>query len=82
MSTPEDLLRRMQQDADLKQHIERIAIAWFEKPCDESEGDHCNPDLHDWERGHPEDKKRALETVSFILALDKVYTIIDRQEGT
>lgn len=65
----------------LEKHIERIAISWFERPCDPKHGGHCNMELHDWERGHPDDKKAALETVSFILALDKVYSIIDHQES-
>jgi len=78
-----DLVERLTaKDAALAKHIERIAISWFEKPCDPRHGEHCNSDLHDWDTGHPDDKKAALETVSFILALDKVYTIIDEQGGS
>lgn len=73
-----DLVREVKdREEALAAHVERIAIAWFEKPCDPSAGSHCNLELHDWEKGHPEDKKAALETVRFILALDKVYSIID-----
>ena len=47
--------------------MERIAKAWFEEPCPPEEGDCCNPDVHNWDKGHPDDKEWARKTVRFVL---------------
>ena len=48
--------------------VERIAREWFEAPCPPEEEAFCNPELHVWETGHPEDKAHAMKFVAFVLA--------------
>jgi hypothetical protein len=47
--------------------VERIARAWFERPCPPEDVSVCNPDLHNWDTGHPDDKAYALDMVAFVL---------------
>jgi hypothetical protein len=46
---------------------ERVAKAWHERPCPPEDGDHCNADLHDWDRAHPFDKEWGRDHVRFVL---------------
>jgi hypothetical protein len=54
-------------DEPLERGIARIARAWFEQPCPPEEGPYCNPDMHDWDRAHEDDKAYALAMVAFVL---------------
>lgn len=46
--------------------VERIAAAWHDAPCPPEDGP-CNPEVHDWDTAHPEDKIFARNTVRFVL---------------
>lgn len=50
-----------------EENVERIAKAWFEKPCEGWEEGFCNRDLHVWENAHPEDKEHARRMIRFTL---------------
>lgn len=45
--------------------VERIAAAWHDAPC--PPGEVCNPEMHQWDTAHPEDKIFARDTVRFVL---------------
>lgn len=62
----EKLQLRLYGDESFDAKVERIAKAWFERPCPPEEGA-CNPDLHNWAKGHPDDKAAARNTVAFVL---------------
>lgn len=47
--------------------VERIAKAWMEAPCPPEEGPHCNPDMHNWDRAHPDDQEYIRSHVRFTL---------------
>lgn len=49
------------------QKVERIARAYFERPCPPEDGPYCCADMHDWDTGHPDDKEHWRDTVRFVL---------------
>lgn len=73
---PEQAARHQEE---LAAHIEEVAKIWYERACP-PDGDCPQPELHDWSKAHPLDKEAALDAVAFILATDKVLTIIDKAD--
>jgi hypothetical protein len=56
----------IETDETFDEMVERIAKARFEAPCAD-EGNPCNPDLHVWATGHPDDKAWGRDYVRFVL---------------
>lgn len=67
----EKLQLRLFGEESFDAKVERIAKAWFEAPCPPEEGGQCNPGLHNWATGHPDDKQNARNTVAFVLKAER-----------
>jgi hypothetical protein len=68
---PQESMAMMDTMESFDQKVERIARAYFEKPCPPGAGPYCcadmHEDMHDWDTGHPDDKAHWRDTVRFIL---------------